>query len=90
MGIFDFFKHKCGYTQKGLTFEDCIVKMFSSSGISPNREGNKFATEVEGKHCVIGANSVVTKDIPDYSVAVGAPAKVIKQYNATTNQWEKV
>ena len=43
-----------------------------------------------GKHCVIGANSVVTKDIPDYSVAVGAPAKVIKQYNATTNQWEKV
>ena len=52
MGIFDFFKYKCGYTQKGLTFEDCIVKMFSSSGISPNREGNKFATEVEGKHCV--------------------------------------
>ena len=43
-----------------------------------------------GKHCVIGANSVVTKDIPDYSVAVGAPAKVVKQYNATTNQWEKV
>jgi acetyltransferase-like isoleucine patch superfamily enzyme len=31
-----------------------------------------------GKNCVIGANSVVTKDIPDYSVAVGAPAKVIK------------
>lgn len=31
-----------------------------------------------GKHCVIGANSVVTKDIPDYSVAVGNPAKVIK------------
>ena len=31
-----------------------------------------------GKNCVIGANSVVTKNIPDYSVAVGAPAKVIK------------
>lgn len=31
-----------------------------------------------GKNCVIGANSVVTKDIPDYSVAVGNPAKVIK------------
>lgn len=31
-----------------------------------------------GKHCVIGANSVVTKDIPDYSVVVGAPAKIIK------------
>lgn len=31
-----------------------------------------------GKHCVIGANSVVTKDIPDYCVAVGSPARVIK------------
>lgn len=43
-----------------------------------------------GKHCVIGANSVVTKDIPNYSVAVGAPAKVIKKYNKTSRQWEKV
>ena len=34
-----------------------------------------------GKHCVIGANSVVTKDIPDYCIAVGAPAKVIRHYD---------
>ena len=52
MGKFDFFKHKCGYTRKGLTFEECIVKMFASAGIVPNQEGNKFATVVEGKHCV--------------------------------------
>ena len=52
MGLFSFFKNKGKGTQKGLTLEECIVKMFSSSGISPNREGNKFATEVEGKHCV--------------------------------------
>jgi acetyltransferase-like isoleucine patch superfamily enzyme len=31
-----------------------------------------------GRGCVIGANSVVTKDIPDWSIAVGVPAKVIK------------
>ncbi len=31
-----------------------------------------------GKKCIIGAGSVVTKDIPDYSIAVGNPAKVIK------------
>lgn len=30
-----------------------------------------------GKGCVIGVNSVVTKDIPDYAIAVGSPAKVI-------------
>lgn len=42
-----------------------------------------------GKHCVIGANAVVTHDIPDYSVAVGIPAKVIKRYNQISNSWEK-
>jgi acetyltransferase-like isoleucine patch superfamily enzyme len=30
-----------------------------------------------GRHVVIGANSVVTGEIPDYSVAVGAPARVV-------------
>lgn len=43
-----------------------------------------------GKHCVIGANSVVTHDIPDYSVAVGSPAKVIKIYNFQKNSWDYV
>lgn len=40
-----------------------------------------------GRHCVIGANAVVTKDIPDYSVAVGAPARVIKKYNFNRGAW---
>ena len=31
-----------------------------------------------GEYAVIGAGAVVTKDIPDYAVAVGSPAKVIK------------
>lgn len=43
-----------------------------------------------GKNCVIGANAVVTKDIPDYSVAVGNPAKVIKRFNPEANSWEKI
>lgn len=43
-----------------------------------------------GKHCVIGANSVVTKDIPDYTVAVGSPARAIKRYNFESKSWEKV
>jgi acetyltransferase-like isoleucine patch superfamily enzyme len=33
-----------------------------------------------GEHCVIGANSVVTHDVPSFSVAVGVPARVIKKY----------
>ena len=43
-----------------------------------------------GKHCVIGANSVVTKNIPDYCVAAGVPARIIKKYNFTTETWEKI
>lgn len=43
-----------------------------------------------GKHCVIGANSVVTKDIPDYCVAVGSPAKIIKKYNFNTKSWDEM
>ena len=43
-----------------------------------------------GKHCIIGANTVVVKDIPDYSIAIGSPAKVIKQFNKKKNAWEKV
>ena len=34
-----------------------------------------------GKYAVVGAGSVVTKDIPDYGVVVGVPAKVIKMQN---------
>lgn len=34
-----------------------------------------------GEGCIIGANSVVTCDIPSYSIAVGIPAKVIKKFN---------
>jgi acetyltransferase-like isoleucine patch superfamily enzyme len=41
-----------------------------------------------GKHVTIGANSVVSGLIPDYSVAVGTPAKIVKQYNFETKQWE--
>lgn len=43
-----------------------------------------------GDGCVIGAHSIVNKSIPDNSVAVGTPAKVIKQYNFETRHWEKV
>ena len=40
-----------------------------------------------GKNCVIGANSVVTEDVPDYSVAVGAPAQVIKYFDQVSKTW---
>jgi len=43
-----------------------------------------------GKHSVVAAGAVVTKDIPPYSIAVGNPAKVLKQYNFETKNWERI
>lgn len=43
-----------------------------------------------GKRCVIGAGAVVTKDIPDYSIALGVPARVVKRFNFELGKWEQV
>ena len=42
-----------------------------------------------GKKSIIGTGSVVTKNIPDYCIAVGNPARVIKVYNFDTHKWDK-
>lgn len=34
-----------------------------------------------GRNAVVGANSVVTRDVPDFTVAVGSPARVVKFYS---------
>ena len=36
-----------------------------------------------GRHAVVGAAAVVTRDVPDYAVAVGNPAKVVKMLDQT-------
>lgn len=43
-----------------------------------------------GKHCCIGANAVVAGDIPDYSLAVGIPAVVVKKFDFERQEWCKV
>lgn len=40
-----------------------------------------------GRQCVIAANSVVTRDIPDLCVAAGAPARIVKRYCETRRGW---
>ena len=43
-----------------------------------------------GKHSIVAAGSVVTKNVPPYSIAAGNPARLLKQYDFSTKQWEKI
>jgi len=43
-----------------------------------------------GEGSIIGAMSVVTKDIPPFCIAVGSPVKVVKKYNFNSKKWEKM
>ena len=69
-----------GVTTKPITIRDETwigANVFISAGITI------------GKHCVVAGGSVVTKDVPDYSIVVGNPARVIKSYQAETGTWER-
>ena len=43
-----------------------------------------------GKGTIVGANSVVSKSLPEYVIAVGSPAKPIKKFNFQNSRWEKI
>lgn len=73
--------HKQGVTTKPIVIED-------ESWIGANVVIVPGVTI--GKHAIVAAGSVVTKNIPPYAVSAGNPAKVLKQYNFENNTWEKV
>lgn len=79
-----------GYEQVNIPIINQEVKLLSPVTIG---EGTWLGENVcicgatVGKHCVIGANSVVTSDIPDYCVAVGSPARIIKKYDFDRRTW---
>jgi acetyltransferase-like isoleucine patch superfamily enzyme len=43
-----------------------------------------------GRKCVIGAGSVVTRDIPPYSIAVGVPCRAVKIWNEERHSWDLI
>ncbi len=40
-----------------------------------------------GRHCVVGAHSVVSRSFPDYSMIAGSPARVVKRYCHNSGTW---
>ncbi len=43
-----------------------------------------------GRHCVVGANSVVKGNFSDYSIIVGSPAETIKKFDPIEKTWKKI
>lgn len=65
---------KCKYPQVG---EQFYIKTLVKEGASIGANATIVCGHTLGKHCLIGAGSVVTKDVPDYALIVGNPGKLI-------------
>ncbi len=65
---------KCKYPQVGAEY---YVKTLVKEGASIGANATIVCGITLGKHCLIGAGSVVTKDVPDYALVVGVPGKII-------------
>lgn len=65
---------RCKYPQVGAQF---YIKTLIKEGTSIGANATIVCGHTLGKHCMIGAGSVVTKDVPDYALIVGNPGRVI-------------
>ena len=68
---------------QGNDFNDIYVGSDSWIGINATILGGTHL----GKHCIVGANSVVKGIFPDYSVIVGNPGRIIKYFDINKNEW---
>jgi len=65
---------KCKYPQVGAQF---YIKTLVKEGASIGANATIVCGHTVGKHCMIGAGSVVTKDVPDYALVIGNPGRVV-------------
>lgn len=63
-----------------------IARTLVKEGASIGANSTIIAGHVLGSFAMIGAGSVVTKDIPDFAIAYGNPAKVIGEVDITGNR----
>jgi acetyltransferase-like isoleucine patch superfamily enzyme len=74
------------YAVSGITLEKSII---IGSNCWFGNDVSVIGNVKIGHGSIVGANTLVTKDIPPFSIVVGNPAKIIKTFNFDTNQWVK-
>src|SRR5947209_11588368 len=85
------FANGCFISDASHRFDDPVIPVpwqgFTSKG--PTRVGDNVwcgahvvitSGVTVGERCVIGANSVVTEDLPPFSIAAGAPARILRRF----------
>ena len=65
---------KCKYPQVGAQF---YIKTLVKEGASIGANATIVCGNTLGKHCMIGAGTVVTKNVPDYALVVGTPGRIV-------------
>jgi len=65
---------RCKYPQAGSEF---YIKTLVKEGASIGANATIICGNTLGKHCFVAAGALVTKDIPDYALVIGSPAKII-------------
>ncbi|MBS4034973.1 MAG: N-acetyltransferase [Ignavibacterium sp.] len=69
---------RCKYPQVGAQF---YVKTLVKIGASLGANCTIVCGTTIGRHAMVGAGAVVTKDVPDYALVVGSPARIIGWYS---------
>jgi acetyltransferase-like isoleucine patch superfamily enzyme len=67
------------YPRAEIWFEEKIAKTLVKDGASIGANSTIIAGITIGKYSMIGAGSVVTKDVPDFALVVGNPARIVGQ-----------
>lgn len=69
---------RCKYPQAGSKF---YIKTVVKEGASIGANATIVCGHTIGNHAMVGAGSVVTKDVPDFALVVGNPARIIGWYS---------
>jgi UDP-2-acetamido-3-amino-2,3-dideoxy-glucuronate N-acetyltransferase len=64
----------CKYPQAGAEY---YIKTYVSEGATIGANATIVCGHTLGKHCMVGAGTVVTKNIPDYALVIGNPGKIV-------------
>ena len=64
---------KCKYPQVGPQY---YIKTLVKEGASIGANATIICGHTIGRHCIIGAGAVITKDVPDYALVIGNPGKI--------------